>query len=328
VPIAYEGAATPYTATGSGTTFTLNKPAGATAGMRLYATVACWTASQRTISATGWTHLNTQFRAVSSDGLQVTVLTRYVESGDPASWSATASGTVALRVAGVVAYSGVQSTGNRNGNTAGNGVTTVSTGSVTNETADSWRLVCGAYYSGSANYDIESNEAQRRWIAEAVGGSDAVQAASWDSNAGVATGSHSRTVNRDAVWSIAAGIIVLLTPSAGTPASGDWAGTLKKPVAAADGEVHNDAVAEAELPGLSAALEGEGQPLEGEGGFTAGLGPVVAAVEGGVEPQGTLAGLLPLTVSMRGETRLFGVRVVNVDADDRVIKVQSRAVTG
>lgn len=327
MPIAYEGAGTPYTATGLGTSFTLNKPSAAAAGMRLYATLACWAnGSQKTISATGWTHLNTQYRAVGPDQLQVTVLTRYVESGDPSSWSASASGNVALRVANVVAYSGVQETGPRSGGTAGNGAT-CSTGSVTNSTTGSWRLVCGAYFSGTANYEIESNEAQRRWMADADN-SGAVQAASWDSNTGVATGSHSRQVSRDANWSIAAGIIILLTPSLGTPASGDWEGTLKKPVAAAVGEVHNDAVAEAELPGLSAALEGEGQPQEAEGGFTAGLRPVEAAAAGGVEPQGSFAGLLPLTVDMRGETRLKGVRVINVDADDRLIKVQSRAVTG
>lgn len=328
MPIAYEGAGTPFTATGLGTSFTLNKPSGATAGMRLYATLACWAnGSQKTISATGWTHLNTVYRAVSSNQLQVTVLTRYVQSGDPDSWTASASGNVALRVAGVVAYSGVQETGNRSGGSAGTGAT-CSTGSASTTTVGTWRLTCGAYYSGSANYDIECSDPTRRWIADAVVGSDAVQAASFDSNGTVSTGSHSRNISRDANWSIGGAVLVLLIPSAGTPASGDWVSTLAPVAADGVGEVHDDATLAAELPGLSVAADGEGQPVEGEGGVTAGLPPVEAAVEAGVEPQGSLAGLLPLTVSMRGETRLKGVRVVNVDADDRVIKVQSRAVTG
>ena len=326
MPIAYVGAATPFSATGLGTTFTLNAPAGVAPGQRLYATVACWAnGSQKTITATGWTVLNTAYRAVGSDYIQVTVLTRYTEAGDPSSWTATASGSVALRTAGVVAYSGVQETGPRVAATLGNG-SSFSTGNVTNATAGSWRLVCGAYFSGSASYDISSNEVSRRWI-QAADNSGAVQAASWDSNGTtVAVGTQSRTVSRSANWTCAGAVLILLTPSAGTPASGDLAGTLEHVEGAAEGEVHADATLAGTVANPTAAWSGYGQPPVVTGSFTGALAATTSSLAGHSDVRGTLAGTITPTAEIVAETRVFGVRVVNVEADDRTIKVESRAV--
>ncbi len=323
--IAFVAAGTTYSNTAGGTTFTLNKPAGVSAGDRIYALVACWAnGSQKTITATGWTVLNTAFRDMGTDELQLTVLTRYVEAGDPASWTATASGTVYLRVALTAAYSGVQETGNRGTSTTGNG-SSFSTATVNATEANSWRTVFGAYFSGSASYNISSNETIRRAIEDADN-SGAVQAAIWDSNATIATGNTSRSVSRSANWTCAASVIVLLEPSTGTPASGDLAGAIAAVEADADGEAHNDATVSASLPAVVAALDGYGQPPTVTGTAAASIPAVTSSLDGGTVVSGSMDAIASVSAEVTGETRFFGIRTIIVEADDRTIEVESRAV--
>lgn len=323
--IAFVAAGTPYSATALGTTFTLNKPAGVSAGDRMYALVACWAnGSQKTITCSGWTVLNTAFRDMGTDELQLTVLTRYAEAGDPSSWSATASGSVALRVAGVVAYSGVQETGNRGTSTTGNG-SSFSTASVSITDANTWRLVAGAYFSGSDDYNISSNETSRRWI-ESADNSGAVQAAMWDSNAGLAVGTTSRTVSRSANWTCGASVIVLLEPSTGVPASGDMHNTLAAAVAEGEGDVTNNGTLGTTLGAAQADADGFGSPPTSSGAMAATLGAAQAATEGGTVVSGAMTGLVPVQASVVAETRFFGIRTIVVEADDRTIEVESRAV--
>jgi hypothetical protein len=320
------GATFSSTASGGGTTFTLNAPAGVAAGDRMYALVAFWAGgSQRTITASGWTVLNTAYRDMGADEIQLTVLHRLYEAGDPASWTATASGTVYLRTATVAAYRDVFQTGARGTSTVGNG-SSFSTATINNVTANSWRVVFGAYFSGTADYNISSNETTRRSIVAADTGSGAVQAAIWDSNGGVATGNHSRTVSRSAVWTGAASVILFIEPSLGTPASGDLSGTLARVTGSAAGEVVNNGVRSGSLPAATFSGAGFGQPPVVTGAASGSLPALQGSLTGGVPVSGVLAGGIPLVSDLVGETRSFGVRVVQVEADDRVIKVESRAV--
>lgn len=329
MPISFRGAGTPYTVTGSGTTFTLNKPAGVVAGDRMFAMVAGWLSSNspRTITASGWTSLNTVVaqQSSTSDYLQVTLLTRYAGDSEPSSWTATASSSLALRVAGVAAYDGVQETGNRGTSTKNSGGSSFSTATVNVVDTGSWRLVAGAYFSGSAGFNIASNEVSRRWIDDAESGG-AVQGAMWDSNGSVSTGNTSRTVSRSAVWTCAASVIVILEPETGTPAAGDLEGHLPSLEAEGEGRVENPATVSASLPSVEADMEGFGQPPEVTGDVSASLPAVSAAMVGGQDVAGTLDASISLSMEAVGETRFFGVRVINVEHDDRVIEVESRAV--
>jgi hypothetical protein len=323
--VSFVAAGTTYSATGGGTSFTLNAPAGVAAGDRMYALVACWAnGSQKTISATGWTVLNTAYRDAGSDEIQLTVLHRLYQTGDPSSWTATASGTVYLRVAAVAAYRGVFQTGPR-GTSSVTGGSSLATATVNNAAANSWRVVFGAYFSGSASYNISSNEVARRALVDADN-SGAVQAAIWDSNAGIATGNTSRTVSRSAAWTAAASVIMTIEPSPGTPASGDLSASVPRLSSAGAGKVHNDAELDAELPSLGFAGDGFGQPPAVDGDVVASLQALSAAGEGGVPVTGTMSATITPSAAVVGETRFFGIRTIVVERDNRTIRVESRAV--
>jgi hypothetical protein len=325
VAIAFVAAGTTFSATGSGTSFTLNKPAGVAVGDTMVAAVACWAnGSQKTITATGWTLRQTAYRDVVDDQIQLSVFTRVVESGDPASWTATASGSVFLRTAGVAAYSGVQGIGS-SGQTNAASATSLASSTVNNTVDQSWRVHVGACFAGSVSVNISSNETSRRYIV-AADNSGAIQQAIWDSNTGIVTGNTSRTLSRSSAWECAGSVILLLNNVAGTPASGTMAQTLAPVDALGDGEVHDDGALGATLPAVAVAMDGYGQPPVVTGPIASTLAPVSASASGGTDVIGTLGAIAPVTVELVAETRAFGVRVIVVERDDRTIKVESRAV--
>lgn len=323
--IAFVAAGTTYSNTASGTSFTLNKPAGVATGDTMVAAVACWAnGSQKTITATGWTVRQTAYRDAVDDQIQLTVLTRVVEAGDPASWTATASGSVFLRTAGVAAYSGVQSIGTSGQTNQASG-TSLATATVNNTVDQSWRVHVGACFAGSLSVNIASNETSRRYIV-AADNSGAIQQALWDSNTGIATGNTSRTLSRSSAWECAGNVILMLNNVAGTPASGTWASTLGGIDANGDGEVHDDATVSASLGAVAAAMSGYGQPPVVTGPIASSLGAVAVQATGGTVVSGSLAGSIGVQAEAVGETRAFGVRVIVVERDDRTIRVESRAV--
>ena len=324
--ITFVASATPYTRASSGTGYTLNAPAGVANGDVLLATVA-WdpTGSQRSITVpTGWVVLRTQYGSGDTRSIQVALLFREAGPSEPSSWSGSVGASTSAIVTGVSAYRGAQGSLGSNAGSLGLG-TSFSTGTVNNTGSGSWRIVAAAYNSGSSSYNISSNEASRRWIEEAEP-SFSIQAAQWDSNAPIATGNTSRTVSRSANWSCAAGIIMVLAASSGTPATGTFSGVTPKVTGAAEGEVHSDGVLSASLPKVTFEGEGLGAPPLVDGDLDGALPRVESSIEGAHDVFGTLGGSIPVTMSAVGETRLFGVRVVQVEADDRVVRVESRAV--
>lgn len=332
--VSYVGAGTPYTTTsGGGTSFTLNKPSGAAEGDLLVACVAFWTAAtERTVSCSGWTVRQTTYKGLgTSDGFQVALLTRTVGSSDPSSWTASASSTVYLRCANVVAYSGVQTLGQSAKGTAG-AAGSVSAGSTTNDTAGAWRVVLGGYFDGAdASPNVSSNETTRRTIfasEDPAGG--ACQAAIWDSDtAEVPVGSAvAKTVSRSSNWALAGAATLLIEPSAGTPATGGFTVSCSKvSFEAGVGDVHDDGDLDVQLGSATMDFGGLGQPIPAEGDVDVQLPSVGLDFGGNTDVRGSMSLTFLPTVSFVGETRFFGIRVIEVEFDEsRIIEVQSRAV--
>lgn len=331
--VSFVAAGTPYTETGGGgTSFTLNAPAGIATGDLMVAQVAFWAnGSQKTVTVSGWTVLQTAYKDTGSgDQFQHVVLTRTATASEPASWSGTASGTVYLKAANVCAYRGVQTMG-ASGATTISGGTSLSTATVNNTLANSWRIVFGAYFSGSSSSTIASNETTRRVLgtSEDTVNGGATQMATWDSNTTVlATGNTSRTVSRSSAWVIGTSVILLVQPSTGTPASGTWASTLGNVSWTDDGNatVHDDATVSSTLGNVSFLGSGYGTPPVVTGPMASTLGNVSCSVSAATDVTGSLATVVLPAVNIIGETRAFGVRVINVELDDRTIAVQSRGV--
>ena len=329
--ISFVAAGTAFSRIGSGTSFTLNAPAGVTNGDRMIAMVACFAnGSQKTVTLpSGWTLVKDVYYN-NTDQIQLTVMTRQYATGDPASWSGSYSSSVLLCTADVAAYRNVQALG-ASGTATAAAVTSFSTATINNTTANSWRVVCGAYVSLTTNYTINSNETTRRalFAADDSGGSGATQAAIWDSDTtSVATGNTSRTVSRSASWSVAASVILMLQPTTGTPASGTFAQPLGGVTMAAAGTVVDNATLAMPLSGVSMDFPGYGQPPVASGTLAQPLSPVVMDLAGATEPRGTLDMAILPNVEFSTETRVFGNRVITVEADDRTIVVPSRGVDG
>lgn len=322
--ISFVAAGTSYIRTSSGTSFTWNKPAGVVDGDLLIGFVALRSNNSLTLNQpSGWTWLQAAFTTDDDTGIEIGVAYKFASS-EPSSWNGSVSSSVTYMTGQCVAFRGVQSVLTSGQSSAG-ATTSFNTATVNNTQSGSWRTVFGAYTSGSDNYNISSNETTRRVI-DAAGSSPAVQAAIWDSNGSIGTGNTSRSVSRSATWSCAAAVIVILRASTGTPASGTWASTLAKVSASSAGEVHNNATLATTLSPVSAAGDGYGQPPVVSGTLGASLAPVTASVAASSAVSGTLDTIVPIGVGIDAETRVFGIRVINVEAEDRTIVVESRAV--
>lgn len=142
--LALRAAGTAYTATTSGTAFTLNKPAGVLSGDLMVAYVL--TSVNSTINPpAGWSVVDTASVSDSPNDTALFVLKRTAGGADPASWT---DGTVSLaasrRAAVVVAYSGaadasLQFLGDAHATTPSN-TNFLTTPSVLNTDANAWRI--------------------------------------------------------------------------------------------------------------------------------------------------------------------------------------------
>jgi hypothetical protein len=90
--------------------------------------------------------------------------------------------------------------------------------------------------------------------------------------------------------------------------------------------VVNPATMASTLGGASFVGDGFGQPPVATGTATSTLGGASASMSGATDVSGVMdAAILPL-VSFQVETRVFGVRVITVDLDNRTVVVPSRGV--
>ncbi len=327
--ISFVAAGTAFGRITSGTGFTFNKPSGVVADDLMIASVQFETnGSTRTVTLpSGWTQIKSVTHSDDDRMIQLVTAYRVAGGSEPSSWNGTISASVPLTACATTAYRGVQAVGLSG--TSSTGVdTSYGTATLNNTVSNSWRVVCAAYLSGTTSYTISSNETTRRTLSAAddSGNTGACQSAIWDSAGTISTGNTSRTVSRSASWSCSASTILLLSPTTGTPATGPWASTLGKVAASASGEVANNGTMAATTPKVSSLADGFGQPPVGSGTMTSATPSVSASVSGAMDVSGSLSVVALPLVSIAAETRAFGVRVINVEADDRTIRVESRGV--
>lgn len=327
--ISFVAATSVYSNIGGTTSFTVDKPSGTTDGDLMVASI-CFDSggALRTITLSGWTLVKTARGSDDSRDSQVSVYVRTFVSGDPTSWNGTISSSSTLVTTGVATYRGVQAVG-ASGTSASGVATSYATATVNSTVANSWRVVCAAYDSATTNYTISSNETTRRilFAADDTGSTGATQAAIWDSDTTVvATGNTSRTVSRSASWSVSSSVILLLQPSLGTPATGGFNMSLNGLSQSFAATANDNATMSMQLSSVSIAADGYGQPPVGTGTFGLQLNSVSEAFAASVPVSGSMDMMVLPSINIQAETRVFGIRVIAVEEDDRTIVVPSRGV--
>jgi hypothetical protein len=336
--ILYVGASTPWTSTAASSSFTINLPGGTLQDGDLMIAVLSWTtgALHSDLTCTppsGWTKAaaDEAFRQ-DADGYdhQLAVMTRTYASGDPSTWTGTLSASTAkVKVSGTVAYRGVQGILARGMSSADINSTSYNTATVNNTVANSWGVAAAGYESASLSADIKIDVYTSRLLGGATnsGDNDNVQLRISDSNGPIAVTSTSRTVSRTLAWDASCAWIGILQESTGTPATGPMAATLGSLTTVAAGEVHDDATMAATLSSVTADWQGYGQPPVSTGAMASTLSPISMDWTAATDVRGSMAVSVLPTVEIHGETRVFGVRVIAVEADtSRRIVIESRGV--
>lgn len=326
--VSFVATGTAFSTNSFASTFTLNKPAGVTDGDLMIAQVSFYGFAPLTVTCTGWTLVQSAY-GVGSGGneVQTTMLYRFATASEPASWTANSSSSVEGRSAIVTAYRGVQTVG-PSGQTNGGSGSSKATATVNSTVAGAWRVVHGAIVASSTSSTVTSNETTRRTYTNAEKAFYGwLQSAVWDSNgATVATGNNSRTMSRSSSWMASGTVIVLLYPSTGTPATGTAEMTTPKVGATFESDVEIPGTLNVGIPAVVADGEGYGQPPVGFAVLATATPAVSASVAAVSDAFGSMNTIVPITVSVQAETRVFGVRVIRVDADNRTIRVESRGV--
>lgn len=309
-------ASSSWTTNSSGTGFTIQKPAGTVSGDLMVAIVAIQLfPSATTVTITNPSGWSTQDSVSSPPDLQIRVMHRVAGSSEPSSWNGSISASRIQRVTICGTYRGSTFITPKGTSSIG-GATTLNTATINNPASDDWRMVFGAYVSSTANYTIGSNELTQRKIDQAVNGPDgytsAIQAGLWDSGGTIASGNTSRNITRGAVWESAASWIAIMQPD--DPAvDGTLSATLSKPTMTASGSIGYDGTLAATLPSMPAvSMSGISTPPEGP--LDVLVLPVVS-MSGATAASGSLVVLAGPTVTLNGETRFFGVRVVTPERE-------------
>lgn len=298
------------------TSYVLQKPSGVASGDLMLAVLGLDLANDggndTTVTPpTGWTVLSDQY---SSPNHQMVIMTRTAGSSEPGSWNGSLGSGRGPKASAVAAYRGVSGIADDNDNTTGS-ATSISTGSVTNPTATSWRVVLGAYSSASVSSTLSSNETTKRQAAE----NSNVEVGAWDSNGTIATGSTSRNMTRGATWESAAVYIAILSATAGANVDGTLSGTLKIPTvnswAASISYSASMSVVFPSMPSMTAS----GIATPPAGPFEVSILPVMEAT-GATAAAGAMTIDAGPVVNIVAETRKFGIRVVTPEAESRTIR--------
>lgn len=330
--ITFIGVSTKYSSTASSTAYTINRPAGSLTDGDLMIAVLAWTTGATNTDLTctapsGWTKQDEVFNAGDGYDSQLCVMTRSYVSGDPSTWAGSLSSTAAkVKVSGTTAYRGVQSILAKGTSSAALG-TSYSTATVNNSVANSWRFTTAAYESGSLNYTMNTNETTSRALYDDLdGGVGNVQLRIADSNAAISTGNTSRTCSRSANWDASTSWIGILREATGTAATGTFNLSLGGVTMTADATATVTGTSAITLGNVTEAFDGFGTPPAVTGTFALQLSSVSEAFVGNRPVTGVMDMAVLPTINMSVETRIFGVRVIEIDADDRTIVVQSRGV--
>ncbi|WP_432112850.1 hypothetical protein [Streptomyces sp. S1] len=308
-----------WTTNVNGSGYTITKPSSTTTGDLLVAFLAINlypSGSTVTVNVpSGWTK---QEDVLSSPNLRVAVMTRVAGGSEPSSWAGTLSASREQRVTICATYRGASSLAVEGGSSTGS-ATSLSTPTVSNPSVSNWRMVFGAYASGSAGFTIGSNEVINRHVDQATGGgggAGAVQAGLWDSNGTVGSGNTSRNVTRGAVWESAAAWIGILDAT-DTAIPGTLTATLPLVGMSAAASLGYSGTLAASLPTPTMTAAGIASPAEGP--LDVVVLPAMTA-QMYTDAQGALAVLLLPAVAVQAETRHFGVRVVTPARESRVVR--------
>lgn len=324
--ISFVGSTSSGTTTNT-STYTISKPSGITTGDVMFAFVAPKVDSQITINLpTGWTRVTADLYAGGSYPHQMAIMMRVATASEPSSWSGTFSQTVNKHTRAVVAYRGATGTIAASSKAGVGNATSFSTGSASNPASNNWRITAGSYQSASANWAIESNEViQREDTSAEESGDNAVELGVWDSNGPIAIGSFSRTISRGATWSSAVGWMGFLDASDVT-SSGTLDVTLPFPTVTMAGDLGYSGSMAAAIPSsmLPTFDNWSGIATPPSGTMDIAITPVMD-VSGTQDVFGTVAVAMPIPMSIVGETRLFGIRTVVIEAERRGFLVKAEA---
>jgi hypothetical protein len=332
-------AATDAHSNSSGTSLSIDKPAGAAAGDVVI--IAVGTTSDSFSSAEVFTApsgFTKQSTVNTTNGFEAAlcVMSKILDGSEGSSFTVSWTPSSRNYTACAAAYRGASGTFLAQG-TSNEMIETppLSTASVNNTDAASWRITVGYFADGAEvglSGSMSTNEVSRR--APASGGT--IQNDSgyyhgmqfYDSNGAIATGSSNRsfTLSGASAWTAITWIGVLEAGSA-TPATGVVNATLPAVTGSLGGDVNVPGTLSCTLPSVTATGAGFGQPPPVDGSMAATLPSVTATADGGVPISGTLNAPIPIAFNGVGETRVFGTRVITVEADEsRRILVQSRGV--
>jgi hypothetical protein len=317
----------------AGSTFTITKPTGVADGDTLLAFIGVYPgpggAAVTFTAPSGWVKIGEQFSTSRPEfPMSIGVFKRESAlAADPATWAGNYSRSISEpEVSVCVAYRGTAGVLTQ-GTTQAGTVSSLATSTVNNTLANSWRVTMGCYTSTTLAFNITSNDVSLRRREGVLDGGDSVQMAVYDSNASIATGNTNRTYSRSENWDSCCAAIVILKEASTTPTTGDMEGVeLPKLTSSVSATATDSATVSATLPKLTSAISGEGQPQPSSGGFTGTLGKLATSFSGNTDVRGSFTATLPFTAEFLGETRFFGIRVILVDPDARVVTVPSRGV--
>lgn len=280
------------------------KPSGIASGDLMIAAIATFPGQHEeqvtTTPPAGWT-LHLSIHEMGGDyPCQLDIMYRVATGSEPSTWNGTFSENQVVEATICCAYRGVTGGIDTVDNSVGS-ATSVSSGSITNSDASNWRITIGAYASSTINYTIDSNEVTEREIAGIKKSSinEAVQLGFWDSGGSISTGSHSRNVTRDAVWSAAHAVVGILSAS----------------------DLTSSGTMDMSIPLTQVAMAGEAT-----GGTLDTVIPLtVVAMAGAQTTSGTLAGTVTPVMKLIGDNdnpaSPTGIRVVRVEAEKRRLRI-------
>lgn len=329
--VAQRGTATSATASNA-TSVTATKPTGVLAGDLLLAVFA--NADQATTMPSGWTQLfYDTANATTGHTWGAGVHYKIATASEPTNYTFSVASSAPL-VLTLTAWSGVDPTtpiGTNYAEVASAALTEPHTGPTATVSVANGRMVYlrSVRFAGStpATYTTASGT-----VSELVdvgvfsGGSVSYSTAMWadladftssGSKTGLATSaSAAESDNLEATIALKSNIL---------PSTATVTATLPKASVSLSGSLHFDAVLAATLPSLTSAWTGAGQPVVGSATVSVTLPKLSSSLAGAEVAFGAISANVLPSVSIFGETRVFGSRVITIEEDDRTIPVLSRA---
>lgn len=223
-PIQYVGKGSKWSQQSSTTSYTINRPAGVKSGDFMVA-VATFGGSITTVTApSGWTLVDKTTQTDGTGPCTFAVFKRTAGGSEPTSWSGTLSSASRPTIVQSVAYRNCKDASlqfiSEDTSTSASG-SNITTATVTNTTSNSWRISAFgmttdevAYWSTSSEVAQRANDHQFSYTPVDV------NAAIFDSNGPISTGSHARTATSERDWYAAVGWIGIIAGLDTPPAAG------------------------------------------------------------------------------------------------------------